>query len=495
MISSRIFQKHYLITAIIILFFIVLGILSNIFIMRFSERDEPKMKSPTSIFFARVMDYLDQGNPANALAKLEALNEHSLSFVFTIYDERGDIVSGKEPMIVPDWARLKKPVLPYESVHVGDVFKPGSGPRPPFFGGPPPRGQSCELIRLKSNPAVFYLYACIDRSGPQPAFNMFLLSFGVLLFSILIGAGVSLLFLFNSFGKKAKLLDGVISELQRGNLKARVPISRMDEVGQAMSRFNQMAEELERLVEHMKGVEQSRVLLLQELTHDLRTPVASLKNLLETLNTGFSQMDEKIRREFLTLTLSEVDYFERLIEDLLILAQVSEPRYHAGREPVLLDEILEEESETIHGKSLSEKKNVSLKSEIEVSNLAFLGDKILLKRLFRNALENAFSFADHEIVVSLKKKDAAIEICIDDDGPGFGEKALQNFGVRRQTRELGTQRNGRLSVGLGSVIMKTVAEVHQGSIQASNRLDLSGNRIGGRITIRFPLDENVSGSN
>ena len=303
------------------------------------------------------------------------------------------------------------------------------------------------------------------------------------------------MFLFNSFGKKAKLLDGVISELQRGNLKARVPISRMDEVGQAMSRFNQMAEELERLVEHMKGVEQSRVLLLQELTHDLRTPVASLKNLLETLNTGFSQMDEKIRREFLTLTLSEVDYFERLIEDLLILAHVSEPRYHAGREPVLLDEILEEESETIHGKSLSEKKNVSLKSEIEVSNLAFLGDKILLKRLFRNALENAFSFADHEIVVSLKKKDAAIEICIDDDGPGFGEKALQNFGVRRQTRELGTQRNGRLSVGLGSVIMKTVAEVHQGSIQASNRLDLSGNRIGGRITIRFPLDENVSGSN
>lgn len=482
MISSRIFQKHYLITAIIILFFIVLGILSNIFIMRFSEREEPKVKPPTSIFFARVMDELNREDPAKALEKIESLNEKALSFQFTVFNQDGVRISGVDPMVPLDWARAIKPAHPYEAVHFGAPFTPGAPPPNPFSAGPRP-GKSCELIRL-NRPEVTYLYACIDRSVPRPSLLTFYLSLGVLLFSILIGAGVSLLFLFYSFGKKAKILDQVISELQRGNLKARVPVKRMDEVGQAMTRFNRMAEELERLVERLKEVERSRVLLLQELAHDLRTPVASLKNLLETLATGYEQMDVPVRNEFIELTLSEVDYFERLIEDLLILAQVSEPRYHAGREPVSLSDLLEEELETALGKSHRDQKQVKLKTSLE-DNLTSVGDRILLKRLFRNAIENAISFAKQEINIHLVQSGKFFEIMIEDDGPGFSGDALKNFGERRTSRELGTQGKGRLSVGLGSVIMKAVAEVHQGTVSASNRVDENGRILGGKITIQL----------
>ncbi len=494
MISSRIFRKHYLITAVTILLFLVLGIMSNIFIIRVSEREEaPRMKPPTATFIARVMDMLDQGDPAEGLQRIEALNERALPFVFTIYNDKGEKVAGGDPLIVPEWSAIQKPGHPYDSIHIGDRFRPGY--QPPLisslfnFTAPPAQGASCDLIHLKNEAHPHYLYACVERQGAKnPPINLIFLSIGVLVFSTLMGAGVSLLYIFSSFGKKALLLDGVMSEFKRGNLKARIPITRKDEVGQAMQRFNLMAEELERLVDHLKSVERSRVQLLQELTHDLRTPVASLKNLLETLSVGYGQITDKVREEIIHLTLHEVDYFERLIEDLLVLAQVSEPRYQAGREPVFLDGLLAEESEIVLGKELSVGRHLGLKSEIQARDISFLGDRTLLKRLFRNALENAFSFARHEVKVTLRRTDKGVEIMIDDDGPGFNEAALRNFGVRRSTREIGTQTSGgRLSVGLGSVIMKTVAEIHQGSVDAGNRTDVDGKIIGGRITLKFVL--------
>ena len=109
---------------------------------------------------------------------------------------------------------------------------------------------------------------------------------------------------------------------EKGNLKARFPIVRMDEIGQTMLRFNHMADEIEHLVERMKTVEASRASLLQELAHDLRTPVASLKNLIETVATKDASMQPALRVELMELALSECEYFERLVEDLLVIAQV-----------------------------------------------------------------------------------------------------------------------------------------------------------------------------
>ena len=121
----------------------------------------------------------------------------------------------------------------------------------------------------------------------------------------------------------------------------------MDEIGQAMCRFNKMAEEIERLVEHLRSVEKARMALLQELAHDLRTPVASLKNLLATLEKRDQGSDTKVRAELMTLAQKEVDYFARLLEDLLILAQISEPRYAGDRREIQLEELFEDEAESV----------------------------------------------------------------------------------------------------------------------------------------------------
>ena len=82
--------------------------------------------------------------------------------------------------------------------------------------------------------------------------------------------------------------------------------------------------------------------------------------------------------------------------------------------------------------------------------------------------------------------DGFVLVRIQDDGFGFSDSALLGFGVRKTRRTLMGNIDGRLSVGLGSVIMKTVAEIHGGRVVAENRLDPFGNIRGAEIRIYLP---------
>ena len=118
---------------------------------------------------------------------------------------------------------------------------------------------------------------------------------------------------------------------------------------------------------------------------------------------------------------------------------------------------------------------------------AVRGDIHLLRRMIRNALENAASFARTKINITLSEEGLKNwTLTIDDDGPGFSHEILKSFGERRVSRVLQhvDSQNARLSVGLGSVILKTVAQVHGGKVKAENRGTQSV--LGARVLIWLP---------
>jgi K+-sensing histidine kinase KdpD len=206
----------------------------------------------------------------------------------------------------------------------------------------------------------------------------------------------------------------------------------------------------------------------QELTHDLRTPVASLKSLLETLAHKREALNPEIQSELTLLSLKEADYFERLIEDLLFLAQVTEPHYRSQKRELDIAAIIDEELDRLELLYHSTDSPISSERDYGTDLPEFKADPHLLRRLFRNALENAFSFAKAKVLVRIHWVNQCFEIHVEDDGPGLSAEALSGFGEKRVTRIINSDTKGRLSVGLGSVVMRTVATAHQGTVTITN---------------------------
>jgi signal transduction histidine kinase len=450
----KLFRRYYLLTAFIVLAFILLGYQTSGLITNSATNP---IEGRHTVFYAKLIDHLKSqsgvGDRGQALSRVLSWNPGGAALHFAIIDRNGAVLFPKNETLSFNWASVQKPANAYESVSIE-----------PQASSPSFRG----LIRFEGEPEQYLYVTYGERNNRWRVSGIFFRTFAALVVSVLLGIALSMILLFRSLRQKAELADSVLAELQSGNLKARFPLGKMDEIGQAMSRFNRMADEIERLVEQVKGAEKTRMRLLQELAHDLRTPVASLRSLLETLHSK-TGMEVKLREELLSLALKETDYFERLIEDLLILAQVSEPRYHAGSELVSIGELLEDEAE-----SVSARYEIGLKKQIpslpDSKRIQVQGDVHLLRRMIRNGLDNAFSFAKSEVSVSLRSEEAGkATIEIVDDGSGFSEEALLAYGERRVSRVLGGGDNGgRLSVGLGSVILKTVAVIHGGAVRVKN---------------------------
>ena len=488
MITTKLFRRHYAITVAVVVFFLVIGFFITNTIIHFAMSQQMQ-DGPhgVQLLYAHLIDDLNPKDRLAALKHFERLTVNDDMFHFSILDQDGKDLSTGQPSEI-SWGEVHKPDAPFSFA----VVKPhgrGSG-----FMDPPGPPMPDMLVRFPDNPPQ-YLYVSMreptgSHPGMRPPFSLFLVTFGAQLLSVLIGVAFALLLLFRSMTDKMRLADGVISELQSGNLKARFPVGRMDELGQAMTRFNRMADEIERLVEQLRNVEKSRVSLLQDLTHDLRTPVASLKNLLATLGKKSPTVNEQIQTELIELAAREVDYFERLVEDLLVLAQISEPRYQADRRVVSILEVIQEEAGSVSGHSQvagAPQKTIEVDDSISPEACEISGDAHLLRRLFRNALENAYSFAHSEVKVSFDiSHPKELRIRIQDDGPGMSAEALKGFGERRVSRSLAREKGNRLSVGLGSVIMKTVAEIHRGGVVARNREDATHRVLGADVQITLP---------
>ena len=199
------------------------------------------------------------------------------------------------------------------------------------------------IVRLPGEPTRFLVFRPKNRVGPEQ-FVIAAIAGLLTLLVILAMAGSSYILL-RKLRKHALQAEETMLSLRQGNLKARLPVFDNDEFGTIMGLFNQMAGEIENLFNRVREAENLRVQLLQDIGHDLRTPLSSLLNIFDLLNEKFNQLSEVEKRDLLSSGKNEVKFTQRLVEDLLFLARVEDPSCRRQDEELDLSALIQDEVE------------------------------------------------------------------------------------------------------------------------------------------------------
>lgn len=312
-----------------------------------------------------------------------------------------------------------------------------------------------------------YLFVGVDSFELTEMREMIARAFGWgLLAMILLALGGGAL-MSEALLKRVETISAASREIIAGDLSRRIPIRGSDdEFDHLATSLNAMLARIESLMDGLRQVS-------SDIAHDLRTPLARLRQRLELARWRAQTIDELHRA--LDGSIADVDAILETFAALLRIAQIEAHTKATEFAPLDLSAMLADMLETYQG--IAEEKAQSLGGAIE-PGLSISGDRELLPQLFSNLVENAIRHSPRGSAIALgARRDAGrVEAWVCDDGPGIQaelrEKVLQRFFRLEQSRTTeGT--------GLGLSLASAIAGLHD------TRLELDDNRPGLVVRVRF----------
>lgn len=203
---------------------------------------------------------------------------------------------------------------------------------------------------------------------------------------------------------------------------------------------------------------------LLSVSHELQTPVSSIKLFLQTLQKR--ELDEPKREEIYAQSLSEIQRLESLVSNLLITRSIENKNYFLNKTTFQLNSLILSLTDSLKSSILKNRKiNLSL-NEVELN-----GDKEAMTSVVVNLLQNAvkYSPAESEIGINLFQNDRCIVLEISDQGIGIENKKKNQVFDRfyRVENEMTRKSKG---TGLGLFIVKYLVEKHNGKIELKDNL-------------------------
>jgi two-component system sensor histidine kinase KdpD len=225
--------------------------------------------------------------------------------------------------------------------------------------------------------------------------------------------------------------------------------------------------------------ERLRSSMLTSVSHDLRTPLASIIGALSSLKSHPERYDEATRAELLATALSESERLDRFVGNLLDMTRLDAGAIEPKREPVDAGDLV---STTLRRAApLLKDRVVATSVAPDLSPLSL--DFVLAEQVLFNILDNAAKYSEPggRIEVDVRQPGERVEITVRDEGPGIPTEALGRLFDKFYRADAGDRR--RAGTGLGLAIAKGFVEAQGGTISARNRSDRSG----AEFTVSYPV--------
>ncbi len=293
------------------------------------------------------------------------------------------------------------------------------------------------------------------------------LSVVLLLFAAIIATSYGL-FVASSVTDNVRELAQTARQVAEGDFGARVTVSGRDEVADASRAFNAMAEQLQQAADERRAVEALRRDLIAWTSHDLRTPLTSIRAMVEALYDGVVDDEETVQRYYRTIR-ADVLALNALIDDLFELAQLEAGGLVLDLEPHSLGDLVSDALETFQ--VLAEQRGVRLEGEVapDIDPVAINAPK--MARVLRNLLSNALHYTPQggNVRVAVWREGELVYVTVEDSGRGFADRDLSRVFEQFYRGEAARSR-ATGGAGLGLAIARAIIDAHGGEIWAENRV-------------------------
>ncbi len=267
---------------------------------------------------------------------------------------------------------------------------------------------------------------------------------------------------------------GVLEKMADGHLDQRIPLKGNDEFTDISYAFNHMAEKLEM-------VEVTRDEFVSNVSHELKTPLSSIKVLSESILIQ-ENVPQEMYVEFLQDINSEVDRMNEIVTDLLTLVKLDQRDMGLNKKLFKINVLVVDICKRL--KNISDAKGINLHTIIE-NEAEIYADEMKLSLAISNVIENAIKYTEEgSVTVTLSKDHQNIFLTVEDTGIGIQQEELDKIFTRfyrvDKTRDRETGGSG-----LGLSITHSAILLHNGSIRVESK-----ENEGSKFRIRIPITTN-----
>lgn len=267
-------------------------------------------------------------------------------------------------------------------------------------------------------------------------------------------------------------LTAGVEQISRGDFKSRVHVAGRGEMAKLAETFNLMSERLENL-------DNSRNQFVSNASHELKTPLATMKILLESLIYQ-DDMDPALRREFMQDIDKEIDRLNSVIGDLLTLVHIDSHKMKLHREMMFLADAVKETVRRLAplANGRGQEIEVSISDACEIH-----ADSLKIQQVIYNIIENGIKYTPDggKISVRLFREGRDAILQISDTGVGIPPEDLPHIFDRFYRVDKARSRDTG-GTGLGLSIVQQIVRLHAGSIDVQSQLGE-----GTTFTIELPM--------
>ncbi len=284
---------------------------------------------------------------------------------------------------------------------------------------------------------------------------------------VFISTGIIGLILFAFLTKRFRKMTTAVKKFEEGEFEKRIDIKSNDEIGQLAKAFNQMADTIVANMDELKRTDQLRRELIANVSHDLRSPLASMQGYLETILMKDSTLSTNDRKKYLQIIYDNTTMLSKLVSELFELSKLDAKQVQPKPEAFSMAELTQDV--VMKFKPEAESLKVDLQASLPKDLLMVEADIGMIERALSNFIDNALQYTPEKgtVKVDLSKQNKKVRVVVSDTGVGIPEEQIPLVFERFFRVEKSRSRSSG-GTGLGLAIDKRILELHESTISVES---------------------------